>query len=118
DGDGELLHEVLEDRLGDARLEDPHRPMLAVHGGRALALVAVLVALLVDPRLGLLVVLPDAVIEVAREAADHALVAGVGEPEAAAREAAQVLVGADDDRRPSHLLRLDRGDDARRRPSI
>jgi hypothetical protein len=118
DGDFELLHVVLEDRLGDARLEDPHRPVFAVHRGRALSLVAVFLALLVHPRLGLLVVLPDAVVEVAREAADHALVARVGEAEAAARQPSEVLVGADDDGRLSHLLRLDRGDDARRGSAI
>ena len=63
------------------------------------------------PRLGLVVVLPDAVVELAGEAADDGLVAGVGEPEAAAGEAAEVLVGPDDDDGLAHPLRLHRGGD-------
>ena len=97
DGDLMLPDEILEDLLGDVRLEDPHRALRAVDGRRALPLVAVLLALLPLPRLGLVVVLPDAVVELARQAADDRLVAGVGEPEAAARQPAEMPVRADDD---------------------
>ena len=94
------------------RLEDPHRPLRAIDGRRPLALVAVLLALLPGPRARLVVVLPDAVIEVAREAADHRLVAGVGEAKPAAREPAEMLVRADDHDGLPHALRLDRRDHA------
>ena len=112
DADLMLLDEILEHLLGHVRLEDPHRPLRAVDRRRPLALVAVLLALLPLPRLGLVVVLPDALVELAREAADDRLVAGVGEAEAAARQAAEVLVRADDDDGLAQALRLDGGDHA------
>ena len=61
--------------------------------------------------LGLVVVLPDAMVELAGEAADDGLVAGVGEAEPARGEAAQMLVRADDDDGLAHALGLHRGGD-------
>ena len=52
---------------------------------------------------------PDAVIELPRQAADDALVAGVGHPQAAARHAAQVDVGRDHDDAFSHPPGLNSG---------
>ena len=97
DADLMLLDEILEHALRHVRLEDPHRPLRAIDRRRPLPFVAVLLALLPGPRTRLVVVLPDAVIELAREAADDRLVAGVGEAEPAAREPAEMLVRTDDD---------------------
>ena len=57
--------------------------------------------------------LPDAMIELARKAADHRFVTRVSKAKAAAGEATEVFVGTDYDRGFSHFLRLDGGDDAR-----
>ena len=111
-GNPVLAHEIFEDLLRHVRLEDPHRPLLAVDGGRALALVAVFLAALPLPRLRALILLPDAVIELARQAADHRLVAGVGESQPAAGQPAQVRVGPDDHHRLSHPMRLNGGNHA------
>ena len=100
--DAVLGDEILEDLLGHVRLEDPHRAGRAVDGRRALAAVAVLRPLLPPPGLRPLVVLPDAVVELAGQAADDCLVAGVGPAQAAAGEPAQVPVGRDDDHRLAH----------------
>ena len=107
-----LAHERFEDLLRHVRLEDPHRPLLAVDGGCALALVAVFLAALPLPRVRTLILLPDAVIELARQAADHRLVAGVGESQPAAGQPAQVCVGPDDHHRLAHPLRLNGGNHA------
>ena len=118
DADLMLLDEILEHALGHVRLEDPHRPLRAIDRRRPLPLVAVLLPLLPLPRTWLVVVLPDAVVELAREAADDGLVAGVGEAEAAARQAAEVLVGTDDDDGLAQALRLDGGDHAGGSPAV
>lgn len=60
DGDLILADEVLENLLGSGGLEDPRGAVFAVDGGRALALVAVFGFLLPAPRIGAVVVLPDA----------------------------------------------------------
>ena len=65
----------LVDVFGHVRLENPHGAGGFVEGLGALALVAELLPLLPSPRLGFVVVLPDAMIELAGEAADHGLVA-------------------------------------------
>lgn len=75
--------EVFEDFFGGVGFEDPHGAVLAVHGGRALAAVAVVGFLLLPPRIGPVVVLPDAVVEIAGDAADDGFVAGIGPAEAA-----------------------------------
>ena len=62
--------------------------------------------LLPCPGVRRLVVLPDAVIKLARQPADHRLVAGVGPAQSAAGQTAQVLVRADHDHRLAHLLGL------------
>ena len=111
DGQAELLHVILEDFLGHARFEDPHRALVLVHRDGALTLVAELRGLLPLPGLRLLILDPDAVIEVAGETADDGLVARVGVAQAGAAQAAEVDVGADDDDRLAHLLGLDGGDD-------
>jgi hypothetical protein len=113
-----LGHESLEDPLRHVGFENPHRARGAVDGRRALPLVAVRVARLPAPRRRLLVVPPDAVVELPREAADHGLVPRVGEAQAAAGEAAQVRVGADDHDGLAHACRLDRRHDAGRRRAV
>ena len=89
----EFAHEILEDVFGHVGLEDPHGAIDAVHGGRALAFVAVFGFLLLAPSGGLVVVLPDAVVEIAGEAADDGFVAGVGEAEAAGGKTTEVFIG-------------------------
>ena len=106
------LDEIFEHLFRHVGLENPHRPLGAVDRRRTLPLVAVLFALLPGPRARLLVVLPDPVVELARQAADDGLVAGVGEPEASAREAAQMPVWTDDDHGLSETAGLDGGDHA------
>ena len=117
-GNPVFAHELFEYLLGDVRLEDPHRPVLAVDGGRALSLVSVFLASLPLPRFRTLILLPDAVIELTREAADHRFVPGVGESEPAARQPAQVLVGPDDHNRLSHPVRLNGGNHASGRAAV
>lgn len=117
-GNAVLADQVLEDPLGHMRFEDPHGPLVAVDRGRALAAVAIAFALLPAPGVGLVVVLPDPVVELAREPADDALVASVGPAQAAARESAEVAVGAHDDDRLAHALRLDGRGDRRRGAAI
>ena len=112
DADLMLLDEILEYFFRHVRLEDPHRARGAVDRRRALPLVAVLVALLPGPRARLVVVLPDPVVELARQAADDGLVAGVGEPKPSARQAAEMPVWADDDDALSEASGLDGGDHA------
>ena len=53
--------------------------------------------------------LPDAMVEVAGEAADHRLVAGVGEAKAARSKSAEMLVRANHDDGLTHAFGLDRG---------
>lgn len=97
DGDVVLFDEVFEDLFGGVGFEDPHGAVGAVDGGGALAFVAVAGAVLPGPVFLIVVVEPEAVVELAGEAADDGFVAGVGEAEAAGGESAEVLVGADDD---------------------
>ncbi len=51
-------------------------------------------------------------VELARQTADDRLVAGVGEPETAARQAAEMSVRTHDDDGLAHAPRLNGGDDA------
>ena len=62
--------------------------------------------------------LPDAVIELAREAADDRLVAGIGEAQAAARQTAEVPVGRDDDDGLAHARGLNGGRDGGRGAAV
>ena len=109
-----LVDEILEDLLRHVRLEDPHRPLLAVNGGRALPFVAVLLRASARSRQPVVVVFPDAMVELPRQPADHRLVAGVRETQAAARQAAEMSVRADEDDGLAHALGLNGRDDARR----
>src|SRR5690606_4789810 len=71
-------HELFEGLLCNVRLDDPHRPQFAVHGGGSLPLVAVTLATMPLPRLGLLIVLPDLVVELASQSANDGFIACVG----------------------------------------
>ena len=113
-----LGDKVLEDLLGDVGLEDPHGSRVAVDGRGALTLVAVVLAVLPAPGVVVLVVLVDAMVELAGEAADGVLAAAVGPAEATAGEPAEVDVGGDDHDRFAHPLRLHRGADAGRGAAI
>ena len=76
------------------------------------------VARFVDPGGVVLIVLPDAVIEVARQAADGLLVADVGRAQAAGRQAAQMIRRLDEHDALAHPLGLNRRDDAGRRAAV
>src|SRR5690606_31221222 len=91
-----VANEVFEDLLGDVGLEVPHRLVDVVHRGLGARAGAILLGLLPRPGRGLVVVLPDPVIEFLGQATDDGLVAAVGPAESAGREAAEVLVGRND----------------------
>ena len=112
DAQVEFLNIVLEDLLGHARFKDPHRPLVLVHGHRALALVAELLGLLPLPGGGLLIFHPDAVIEVAGQTADDGFIACIGVAQSAAAEAAEMDIGSDNHHGLPQLLGLDRGNHA------
>ena len=118
DGQLEFLHVIFEDFLGDRGLKDPHGTLGRIHCHRALAFVSELLLGFMLPGTRLLVGLPDAVVEVTGEAADDGLVTGVSEAQATTREAAEVLVGADDDDGLAHLLRLNGSDDGGRGAAV
>ena len=114
--DGNLIFgdEIFEHLLGDVGFEDPHRFGFVVDTASALARDAVLTRHFLErPSVVVLVVEPKSVVEFARQPADDGSVAGVGGAESAAREAAEVFVGRDDDDRFAHFLRLDGGRDRR-----
>ena len=75
-------------------------------------------AFFVHPGGVVLIVLPDAAIEVASQAADDGLVADVGGAEPAGREAAQMIRRLDQHDALAHALGLDRRDDAGRRAAV
>src|SRR5262245_5869462 len=79
-----LLDQILEDLFGDVRLENPHRALLAVNRRRALPLIAIFLALLPRPGRGLVIMFPDAVVELARQPANDGFVASVREAQTAA----------------------------------
>jgi hypothetical protein len=110
DGEVVLAHEVLEDFFRDVRLEGPHGGLAGVGGGLADA--AIRADRLAGPGLGARVVLGDALVELAGEAADGAFVADVGLAEAAAAEAAEAGVGADENDGVAETGGLDGGHDA------
>ena len=112
DADLMFLDEIFEHFFSRVRLENPHRTLGTVDRRRSLPLVAVLFALLPGPCARLLVVLPDPVVELARQAADDGLVAGVCEPEASARQATEMPVRTHDDDALSQTTGLDGGDHA------
>lgn len=56
-----------EEPSGHVRLEDPHGPPIAVDGGSPLPLVAEIFRLLPVPGFGLLIVVPDTMMEFARQ---------------------------------------------------
>ena len=60
---------------------------------------------------GFVVVLPDAMVELARKAADHRLVAGVGPSKTAGGQSAEMLLRANHDDGLAHPLGLDSGRD-------
>ena len=118
DRDFRFLHPRLVDVLGHVRLEDPHRAVGAVEGLRALAFVAELFPFLPAPCLGFVIVLPDAMVELPREAANHRLVAGVGPAKPAGGESAQMLLRADHHDGFVHPLGLNRGGDRARGTAV
>ena len=73
-----FLHVIFKDFLGHAGFEDPHCPFVLIHRHGALAFVAEGFRALPGPGLLLLVLDPDAVVEVTSQTADDGLVAGVG----------------------------------------
>ena len=91
-----LLEPLVEDPLGDMRLEEPHRVVAHVGLVHSLSEPCERLPRLPLPCLGRLVVFPDATIKLPREAADGAGVAAVGVAEAAAGEPAEMRVGRDD----------------------
>ena len=101
-----LPDKIVESLLGHVGLEHPHRAGRAVDRRRALAPVAIVIAGLPLPGFRPLVVLPDVVIELAGQSADHGLIAGVGHAQAAAREPAQMPIGRNNDDRFPHPGRL------------
>ncbi len=113
DGNFVLAEKVVEDVLGDVRLEGP--------GGVLAAIVARSLevgALLVFPARLVLIVSADAAVEVAGDAADGSLVADVGGAEAAGGHAAQVLARLDQHDGLAHAGGLDRRRDAARRAAV
>ena len=118
DRDIAFANEVFEDLLRDVRFENPHRPLRPVDRRGSLPLVAVRFARLPFPGVVAVVVLPDAMIKLPREAPDHALVSGVGPTESACGETAQMRLGADNDDRFAQPLRLNRCDNARGRATV
>ena len=125
-GHAGLVGHRLQDALGDARLEHPHRRPAVALGHRvrpavplvADALALVLLAALVDPGRGLRVVRRDPLVERARQPADRGLVADVGVAEPARREAPEPLPGLDQDDGAAHVPRLDGGDDTGSRAAV
>ncbi len=109
DGHVGLGDHRVEDVFGGVGLEYPHRALLAVDGRGALALVAIFFPLLPAPGSVVLVVPPDAVVELASQPADHLLAPGVGPTEASACQAAQMPFRRDKDHGPAGPRRLDRG---------
>ncbi len=79
------------------RLENPHRPLLAVNCRSSLPLVAVLFPLFPHPGSGLVVVLPDTLIELTCKPPYDRLVARIGKAQAAARQSPKVFVGRNND---------------------
>ncbi len=108
-----LGEHVAEDPFRRVRLKRPH----GIFAGR-LSGAAVLVARLIFPSFGPSVVLSDAAIELARDAADHRLVADVGRAEAAGREPADVPARLDEHDRLAHAPRLHRRGDAPGRAAV
>lgn len=113
-----LRHQILKHLLRDMRLEDPHGPVLAVDGRRALADVAVFLLPLPFPGFILVVVLPDAVVEIAGSATDDLLLPGVRPSKPAGTQPPEVLVRTHDDHRLPKPLRLHRRDHGRGGPAI
>ena len=105
DGDpASLIHSSI-DLLGHMRLEDPH----GAAGRRRWPavpwpLLPYCSRFCQRHASGFVVMLPDAVIELARKAADDGLVAGVGQAQSAAGEPAQVLLRADHEHGLAHRL--------------
>ncbi len=105
-GDPVFLDPVFEDRFRHVRFEDPHRAFRAVDGGIALSAVAILPGFLPLPRLRFLIGQPHPVIEIARQAADDRLVAGIRPAEAAGAEAAEMPFRSHHHHGPAHAFGL------------
>ena len=103
---GDLLFgdEALEDLFGHVGFENPHRAILATDRRAALALVAVLLARLPFPRIVILVMLPDAVVKLARQAADGRLVSGIGRSQPPTAQPAEMLIGSNNEHRTPHFF--------------
>ena len=111
DGDARLLCPILEDALGDLRFELPHRiavdKILGPGGTRG-----------VGPDRRVVIISLHLAIEFERQAADRAMVAGVGPAEAVGRHAAEIVFAAHQQHRPAKAPRLDRGDNPARGAAI
>ena len=113
DRDFVFAEEIVEDGLGDVRLEGPGRVLAAV-----VAWPLEIRALLVFPVFLVLVVAADAAVEIARDAADGLLVADVGGAQSAGGHAAQVLARLDQHDGLAHAGRLDRRRNAARGAAV
>ena len=94
---------------GDVRLKHPHRLVL-----RIVARIAgvVLLASFTIPRRVVLIVLPNAMVEIAGQPADHRFVADVGRAKPAGRQTADVIRRLDEHDALPHLASLNGGNDA------
>src|SRR5690606_816531 len=109
----EFFNVVFKYLLGHMRFKNPHGIVETVHGGGSLSLVAVLGLFLPFPGFGPVVVLPNPVIEVARESTDHIFVSRVGITQPSGRKSAQMDIGRNDQNRFAHFFRLNGGDHRR-----
>ena len=102
DRDFVFAEEIVEDGLGDVRLEGPGRVLAAVVSSPLEIRV-----LLIFPVFLVLVVAADAAVEIAGDAADGSLVADVGGAQSAGGHAAQVLARLDQHDGLAHAGSLD-----------
>ena len=94
---------------GDMRLKHPHRLVL-----RIVARIAgvVLLASFAIPRGVVLIMLPNAMVEIAGQAADRRFVADIRRAKAAGRQAADVIRRLDQHHALAHPMSLNGGNDA------
>lgn len=109
---------LLENDLGDVGLKDPLGPTAGVDRRGALAAVAERFVGLPTPCVGLLVVLPNAVVELAGQATDDRLVAGIGPAQPGRRETTKVNLRAYERHAPAEPRRLHRRNHTGRRSAI
>ena len=103
-----IRHVFFEDGPSDTRLKNPHRFLIPVDRWSPLPLTAVFFRLLKLPVLRFLVLLPDAVVKVARKPANNRLVSRIGPAKPSTRQSAENLVWTHNDDRLPHLRCLHR----------